>query len=64
MSTSSAFSTNIPFIFKMQETNGALFFKITCLFISSISLSLVLTSNNPFNNKICITEITQIRTQH
>ena len=43
MSKSSAFSTNAPFIFEMQEINGALFFKITCLFILSLSLSSALT---------------------
>ena len=44
MSKSSAFSTNTPFIFEIQETNGALFFKMAhYFFISSLSLSLVLT---------------------
>ena len=47
MAKSSTFSTNTPFIFDMQEINGALFFKITCLFISSLSLSSALTVKIP-----------------
>ena len=47
MSKSSAFSINTPFILEMQEINGALFFKITCLFISSLSLPSALTVTIP-----------------
>ena len=47
MSKSSAFSSNTSFIFEMQEINGALFFKITCLLISSLSLSSALTVTFP-----------------
>ena len=47
MSKSSAFSSNTSFIFEMQEINGALFFKITYLLISSLSLSSALTVTFP-----------------
>ena len=48
MSKSSAFSINAPLIFEIQEVNGALFSNAKGLFISSQSLSSVLTVTIPF----------------